>query len=50
MVGAEGTLGVVEGKLGMKEKWRGVEGVEAVVEVEEVEEMEQVEGLEGLEE
>lgn len=48
MVGAEGTLEVVEGKLGMKEKWRGVGGVE--VEVEEVEEMEQVEGLEGLEE
>lgn len=48
MVGAEGTLGVVEGKVGMKEKWRGVGGVEGVEEVEMVEEVEGVEGRQGL--
>lgn len=55
MVGAEGTLGVVEDKVGMKEKLREEGGVEGVVGavgvegVEEVEEMEEMEGVEGVE-
>lgn len=50
MVGAKGTLGVVEGKVGMKEKLRGMGGVEEVEEVEEVEMVAAGEGVEGLEE